>query len=212
MMQFRPGGSRGLNVYYDSWMEGGGTWFGQEYIDIVKQRYDRVFEKCYEWCSGPGFIGFGLLDHGLCKRVCLSDIYEPAITQAVKATSGQCPRLVSSYVTGSLAAIPDHEQFDLVVSNPPHFLECPGNENTQRIKVDQDWQAHKDFFKHIGQHLLPNGIILLQENQAGSLHREKDFEPFIYSNGLQITDCFNSPEFYEPGGHTQIYYIEITLA
>ena len=212
MMQFNPGGPRGLNVYYDSWMEGGGTWFGQEYIELIKQRYTRTFEKCYEWCSGPGFIGFGILDHELCKKVCLSDIYEPAINQAVKTTSGQCPRLVSAYVTGTLATIPDHEMFDLVVSNPPHFLECPGNENTQRIKVDPNWQAHQDFFKHIGQHLLPNGIILLQENQAGSLNRELDFEQYITDNGLKITDCFNSPKFYEPGGHTQIYYIEITLA
>ena len=92
MMQFNPGGPRGLNVYYDSWMEGGGTWFGQEYIELIKQRYTRTFEKCYEWCSGPGFIGFGILDHELCKKVCLSDIYEPAINQAVKTTSGQCPR------------------------------------------------------------------------------------------------------------------------
>jgi hypothetical protein len=59
---------------------------------------------------------------------------------------------------------------------------------------------------------MPNGVILLQENQAGSLNREKDFEQDIIANGLQITDVFNSPKFYTPGEHTQIYYIEIKLA
>lgn len=213
MMEFKPKGARGLTVYHDSWMEGGGTWFGQEYIDIVKTRYANCnFDKCYEWCSGPGFIGFGLLDHNLCQRLCVSDIYESAINKAVKATARQVPELVTAYHTGTLATIPNTEQFDLVVANPPHFLECPGDENYQRIAVDQNWSAHQDFFQHIAKHLTPNGIIILQENQAGSLNREKDFEQYIGINGLQITDVFNSAKFYTPGDHTQIYYIEIKLA
>jgi methylase of polypeptide subunit release factors len=213
MIEFRPGGKLGLTVYHDSWMEGGGTWFGQEYVDVITTRYpDYNFNKCYEWCSGPGFIGFALLDHQLCQSLCVSDIYESAINKAVKATARQVPELVSAYHTGTLSDIPAHEMFDLVVANPPHFLECPGDDNYQRIAVDKNWQAHQNFFQHIAQHLTPNGIILLQENQAGSLNREKDFEQYINSNSLQITDVFDSPKFYTPNDHTQIYYIEIKLA
>lgn len=213
MMEFRPGGARGIKVYYDSWMEGGGTWFGQEYVELVNNRYPtQQFGKCYEWCSGPGFIGFALLDHGLCQQLCVSDIYESAINKAVAATARQIPDLVTAYHTGSLSSLPSDEMFDLVVANPPHFLTCPGDENMQRIKVDHDWATHRDFFQHIGSHLTPNGIILLQENQAGSLNREKDFEHYINSSGLEITDVFDSPKFYTPDDHTQIYYIEIKLA
>jgi spermidine synthase len=75
--------------------------------------------------------------------------------------------------------------------------------------VDQDWLAHQEFFKNIGQHLAPNGVILLQENQAGSLNREKDFAAYIESAGLEITDVFDSPSHYTPDHYTQIYYIEI---
>jgi methylase of polypeptide subunit release factors len=194
-------------------MDGGGTWFGQEYIEIIQQRYpNRIFDCCYEWCSGPGYIGFGILSHGLAQSLCLSDRYESAINDAVNATviHNQLQGRVSAYVGNSLSVLPAHEQFDLVVANPPHYLECPGDDNYQRIAVDIGWQAHQDFFRYVGQHLTDNGIILLQENQAGSLNGVEDFRPFIEQNNLKITDCFRSRKYYDSNGPTQIYYIEIS--
>lgn len=209
-MDFITSGPNHYRVQHDSWMDGGGTWFGQEYADIIAQRYPgRVFERCYEWCSGPAFIGFNILDHGLCQSLCTSDIYTEAIERVKETAEINSIDDVGAYATGTVAGLPDCEQFDLVVANPPHFLTCPGDDNYQRIAVDQNWAAHQEFFANIGRHLLPNGIILLQENQAGSLNREHDFEPFITAAGLEITAVFNSPKHYNPQDHTQIYYIEI---
>jgi methylase of polypeptide subunit release factors len=212
-MEYKTTGKHGINVYYDSWMDGGGMWFGQDYLEVITNRYpNRVFDHCYEWCSGPGFIGFGLLDHGVCTGLCLSDIYAPAIDR-VKETIMKLPQplqnRVSAYVTSSVAGLPTIKLFDLVVANPPHFLTCPGNDTIQRIKVDQNWAAHQDFFVNIKQHLMPNGVILLQENQAGSITREKEFEADIHAAGLRITAVFDSKHYYTPDDHTQIYYIEI---
>ena len=209
-MDFITSGPNHYRVQHDSWMDGGGTWFGQEYADIIARRYPgRVFERCYEWCSGPAFIGFNILDHGLCQSLCTSDIYAEAIERVKETAEINSIDNVGAYATGTVAGLPDCEQFDLVVANPPHFLTCPGDDNYQRIAVDQNWAAHQEFFANIGRHLLPNGIILLQENQAGSLNREQDFEPFITAAGLEITAVFNSPKHYNPQDHTQIYYIEI---
>jgi len=209
-MDFVTTGPGQYRVQYDSWMDGGGTWFGQEYIDIVQQRYSgQTFERCYEWCSGPAFIGFSLLDHGLCSSLCVSDIYPDAIARVQETAKIHQLTNVSAYSTGTVGDLPNHEMFNLVVANPPHFLACPGNDHYQRIAVDQDWLAHQEFFKNIGQHLAPNGVILLQENQAGSLNREKDFAAYIESAGLKITDVFDSPKHYTPNHYTQIYYIEI---
>lgn len=209
-MDFITTGSQQIKVQYDSWMDGGGTWFGQEYVDVIKQRYpNRVFERCYEWCSGPAYIGFGILDHGICKSLCVSDIYADAIDKVKETIQLNKLDNVAAYSTGTVAGLPKHEKFDLVVANPPHFLSCPGNDNYQRIAVDQDWAAHQEFFKNIGKHLLPDGIILLQENQAGSINRERDFEQFIAAAGLEITAVIDSPSHYNPAQHTQIYYIEI---
>jgi hypothetical protein len=209
-MEFVTTGPNQYRVQHDSWMDGGGTWFGQEYIDIIQQRYPgRVFKRCYEWCSGPAFIGFGILDHGLAQGLCVSDIYADAIKRVEETVRDNRIENVTAYATGAVAGLPDHEQFDLVVANPPHFLECPGDDNYQRIAVDQNWAAHQEFFANIGQHLLPGGMILLQENQAGSLNREQDFLPFIETAGLEITAVIDSPQHYTPNHYTQIYYIEI---
>jgi len=210
-MEFITSGPKQIRVQYDSWMDGGGTWFGQEYVDIVRDRYpNRTFNRCYEWCSGPGYIGFSLLDHGICRSLCLSDIYPDAIDAvAMTIQENQLQSTASGYTTGTVSGLPPHEKFDLVVANPPHFLTCPGDDNYQRIAVDQNWAAHQEFFQNIAQHLLPGGIVLLQENQAGSLNREQDFAPFIESAGLTVTAVFDSPQYYTPGHHTQIYYIEI---
>jgi len=209
-MEFITTGPNQYRVQHDSWMDGGGTWFGQEYTTVIKQRYpNRVFECCYEWCAGPAFIGYSILDHGLCKSLCVSDIYPDAIKRVKETAKIHQLSNVAAYATGLIADLPNYEQFDLVVANPPHFLECPGDDNYRRIAVDQNWAAHQEFFANIGQHLLPNGIVLLQENQAGSLNREQDFAPFIAAAGLEITDVFNSSAHYTPDHYTQIYYIEI---
>ena len=209
-MEFITSGQSKLRVFYHSWMDGGGTWFGQEYVDIIRERYSgRVFERCYEWCSGPGYIGFNILDHGLCGSLCVSDVYQPAIQAIHETIKNNKLHNVSAYATGTVSQLPENEKFDLVVANPPHFLSCPGDENYQRIAVDQNWAAHQEFFANIGQHLLPNGVILLQENQSGSMNREQDFEPFIDAAGLQITAVVDSPKYYTLDHHTRIYYIEI---
>lgn len=208
-MEFVTSGPNAYRVQYDSWMDGGGTWFGQEYVDIVRQRYQRRFQRAYEWCSGPGYIGFALLDHGLCESLCLSDIYPAAIERVNQTITINKLTTVNAYATGSVGNLPAQEKFDLVVANPPHFLTCPGDQNYQRIAVDPDWEAHQEFFANIGQHLQPNAVILLQENQAGSLERAQAFEPFINAAGLVIEDVFDSPGHYTPNHYTQIYYIEI---
>lgn len=216
MPEFVPGGPRGITVSHDSWMEGGGTWFGQEYVDIIRDRYPgRTFRRCYEWCSGPAFIGFALLDHGLCESLCVSDIYEPAIRQAVDQTVQRhgLGNIVSAYVAGSLRSLPITEQFDLVVANPPHYLECPGDDNYQRIAVDHEWTAHADFYQHIAQHLEPDAVVLIQENRAGSVRGVSEFEHMIKASGLEISAVIDSPGFMnQPGPWCQIYYIEMKLA
>lgn len=208
-MEFVTSGPNRYRVRYDSWMDGGGTWFGQEYASVLQQRYSRTFQRCYEWCAGPAYIGFDLLDHGICQSLCVSDIYDLAIQRVKETATVNSLDNVSAYTTGTVAGLPEHEKFDLVVGNPPHFLECPGDSNYQRIAVDPDWRAHQEFFANIGSHLLPGAVILLQENQAGSLKREQEFDKFISAAGLEITAVFNSPSHYTPDHYTQIYYIEL---
>lgn len=214
-MIFTVNGSTTIDVYYDSCLDGGGTWFGQEYIEILQRYQGKSFKNCYEWCSGPGYIGFSILAHGLCDRLFLSDRF-PLATESISQTVDHLPDSLRNRVSWALSSrvadLPPTDLFDLVVGNPPHYLECPGDDNYQRIAVDPGWGTHLEFFQNIGQRLAPEGIILLQENQAGSLSGPFEFRDMIHQCGLKITGYFTSPKFYDTDGPTQIYYLEIKRA
>jgi methylase of polypeptide subunit release factors len=222
--RFKTNGAKGLDVFYLSDQDGGGTGPGQDYIKVIKKKYPgRTFNKIYEWCSGPGFIAFNLLDHGLAKKICLSDIHNPALICAEETTNyhaNSCKGLVSMYLLNDLALLPTCEQFDLVIAAPPHApkleRENEWSSNNNRITTDYNWEGHKNFYQHIGKHLEPGGKILIQENHAGSTI--DDFLPMIESGGLTVSDHFISEDYYEAHKDhndpstwpvNKLYYIEI---
>ena len=208
-MEYLIPGKEHFRVSHDSWDDGGGTWFGQDYILVLKQRYGRAWQHCLEWCAGPGFIGFGLLAHGLCYRLTLHDKHPPLAQHvAITCDWNHCHDKVDCVIGPTIDCIP-YQKFDLVVANPPHYLECPGDDNYQRLTVDSGWQAHRDFFRAIPQYLAQDGIILMQENQAGSIQGVREFWDMIHDNQLEITAYWTSKQFWNSCGPTQIYYIEI---
>lgn len=201
------------SIFYTKETDGGGSWFGQEYINIINNRYpNRIFNNCYEWCSGPGFIGYSILANNLCSNLWLTDIHYPAIQLAKETATypkNNWNNNVSVYLLEDLALLPTTAMFDLIVSNPPHFVDVVSGDdsNKNRICTDVDWAAHKNFFANIKSHLAPDGIILLQENMLGSTI--ESFRPFIESAGLKITDWFKSDIWFKEDSRPQIYYIEI---
>jgi methylase of polypeptide subunit release factors len=210
MLEFSIPGHPAFRVAYNSNEDGGGTWFGQEYVDVIKKRYNRKFQRCLEWCSGPGFIGFALFAHELCQDIVLMDHHLP-LAESIRHTTNinLCGDHTSFYCCDRISDLPPDEMFDLIVANPPHYLQCPGDANYQRIAVDPDWQAHREFYSHIGRHMNPDSVILMQENQAGSIDGPVEFRDMIYRAGLKITGYFTSDLHYDTAGPTQIYYLEI---
>lgn len=203
--EFFCNGATPITVFYTMDTDGGGSSFGQDYIPVIKQQYgNKKFKKVFEWCSGPGFIGFSLLSHNMCDKLCFNDLYDPAIElihHTAKHPDNNCSDVVSAYLLKDLSLLPAHEMFDLVVSNPPHFSKYVSNlANKNRICSDINWESHKNFFNNIKSHLTEDGVILLQENKQGSTIQ--DFEKIILEAGLTITDCFDS--ILDP-----FYYIEI---
>lgn len=212
MIEFAIPGQPDFRVSYNSNEDGGGTWFGQEYVPIIQQRYQRRFGRCLEWCSGPGFIGFALLAHDICDSICLVDSHVP-VSASIRETTRRngVEQKTTFYCCNEIAELPPDERFDLVVANPPHYLECPGDANYQRIAVDQDWHTHREFYRNIGQHIDQHSVILIQENQAGSRDGPAEFRGMIERSGLKITNYFTSPAHYNTQGPTQIYYLEVRL-
>ncbi|WP_232616474.1 hypothetical protein [Sulfurisphaera tokodaii] len=69
---------RGIKIFYDEKLDGGGTSFGQLYVLIIKRLIGKL-KTCFEAFSGPAFIGFSLLAHNLCEELVVADINPEAI-------------------------------------------------------------------------------------------------------------------------------------
>jgi methylase of polypeptide subunit release factors len=179
---YRSAAYAGVSVSYKPHLDGGGSTFGQAFIPFLRRRAMPRASRTFEWCAGPGFIGFSLLAHGLTDTLCLADV-NPEAVAACRRTVAQ-NRLqdrVAVYHSDNLDHIPTHELWDLVVSNPPHFLtEAPG----QLRYNDPDWRVHRGFFQNVGRHLKPGGVIVLQENNRGST--VDMFAAMIADAGLRI--------------------------
>jgi methylase of polypeptide subunit release factors len=197
-------------VYYNQKLDGGGTSFGQQYTPVIQQIYNnKKFNSCFEWCSGPGFIGFDLLSSGVCDKLYLADIYAPAL-HAIDKTIQNLPSRYQNKVHPAkikgIQDLPNSWRFDLVVSNPPHWNPKFGAMYTEmirhnRIGTDLDWQIHKEFFSNIGLHLNDDATVLLQEQSYGS--GPEMFKSMIEESGLTITDCYWEQDKFH------YYYLEI---
>jgi hypothetical protein len=122
--------------------------------------------------------------------LCLSDVNP----QAVAALNDTVARnrlqdRVRVYLSDSLSGIPPEEQWDLVVSNPPHFEVETEEEYLSHIRLnDQRWRIHKEFYAAVKRHLKPSGSILMQENHLGS--EESTFNDMVAACGLEVVDSF----------------------
>jgi tRNA1(Val) A37 N6-methylase TrmN6 len=193
----------GIRVNYRDHLDGGGRTFGIDYLplfhDLSMPRQGRVFE----WCAGPGFIGFALLGHGFCDTLCLADI-NPEAVEACRFTVAQnrLAERVAVYRSNNLDDIPTSERWDLVVGNPPHFSDISLGELRFH---DECWSLHRKFFSTIGNFLKPGGMIVLVENNHGST--AETFRGMIEAAGLCIVFVRNSEHLRTP--YNRFYYIGI---
>ena len=193
-----------FDVYYDEYMDGGGTTFGQNFPKIIKHLYsNRVFENCLEWCSGPSFIGFRLLADGICNNLTLMDTYKPSLLAAEKTIKHMPDRFagaVSIFHNDNVSNLSG--VYDLIVSDPPWYASLQFDDpNTNRLGVDYEWKIHENFFRNIKKNLAPDGVILLQEDRMGSA--PICFDRFIEESNLQITNAFYEKAFPE------FWYLEV---
>jgi methylase of polypeptide subunit release factors len=122
--------------------------------------------------AADGFIGFSML--GLCEILCLSDINPAAASCQHTVRVNKLSDRVSVCQSDNLKSIPRSEMWNLIVSNPPHFVDQ--YEGDIRAH-DPDWRIHKNFFETVGDHLAEDGVIVLQENNRGSI--VETFRPMI---------------------------------
>ena len=189
-----------INVNYFWRLQGGGIIFAYEYVRIISHKIGKV-GHIFEYCSGPGFIGFSLLANNLCDRLTLADV-NPAAVEAVKETirNNNLQDRVTVYQSDCLDSIPKNEKWDLVVGNPPWDLVYGNLRWYQRLKnkkdimvCDPEGRVHEKFFRDINKFLKPDGSILFIE--GGEYTNVNSFKHMIDSNGLRIVEAFKAAPF-----------------
>jgi methylase of polypeptide subunit release factors len=181
---------KNIRVSYHPDLDGGGMDFGQEFIWVLKEKFGRV-GHLFEFCAGPGFIGFSLLAHGLCDRLTVADI-NPEAVEACRVTVKESglESQVAVYRSDCLDDIPQSEKWDLVVSNPPHWRSGEDAYLRDKRMWDPGLRIHDKFYRSIRPYLKPGGAILMQEN--GSATKAEDFRPMIEGNGLALAEEFKA--------------------
>lgn len=161
----------GLNVHYREELDGAGTRLAGAFVACVAEHSDKpVYDHAFEWCAGPGFIGFALLARGLCRRLTLCDV-NPAAIECVRATvesAGLGDRV--TYAAGpDLEPLDPAARFDLVVANPPNFFALnPRHPSYAALKDDlrpndPGWRVHRAFYANVGRFLTADARLFVSE-------------------------------------------------
>jgi methylase of polypeptide subunit release factors len=202
-----------FDVHYTPITNGGGDYFALEYAEVIYKFYGSV-DSAMEWCAGPGFIGYSLLASKLCNNISFVEMTDLAINQLKKTKENNSSYAdnINIYQGNRLDCLPSTKKFDLVVGNPPHWssleaanksLNATNADEQINLLVDNNWEAHQDFFKQMKQLLSADGRILLQECSLGS--SPNDFKEMITDAGFKITFVQESPMY----KRNNIYYMEI---
>jgi len=185
-----------ISVSYLPVLDGGGMTFGQDYLQVIRGKTGKV-GHLFEFCAGPGFIGFSLLAHGLCDKLTLADV-NPEAVKAVRATIAEngLSNRVTVYQSDCLDQIPESEKWDLVVSNPPHF-DGDAEQYRGAIRlIDPGMEIHRKFYRDIRKHLNPGASIIFQENAQATT--SEDWTQMIKDAGLDFVDVFTLEGAYVP--------------
>jgi len=184
---------KNIDVSFYFHLNCGGLIFAHIFPGIVAQKIGKI-GHVFEYCAGPGFIGFNLLANNLCDRLTLSDVNPEAIDM-VKDTiaNNNLEDKVSVYLSDCLEDIPEHEKWDLVVCNPPWRI-CPAGQGKSFIVYDEESKVHKDFYQNVRKYLKPEGSILFIE--GGDYSSADSFKGMIEQGELEIVESFGKVPFF----------------
>jgi methylase of polypeptide subunit release factors len=135
--------------------------------------------------------------------VALADVNREAVA-AARATieyNGLQER-ASVFQSDVLKGVPSTERWDLVVGNPPHFLQLEPGDDDIRV-VDSGWEIHRDFYRTVGQFLKPGAKVVMMENAGGSSPEE--FEPMILEGGGTLETVLPGTNVF--GTNNGLYYL-----
>lgn len=166
-----------IKVYYGQYQNGGGPFYNK-FNRLILQEYQEV--DALEICSGPGFIGYDLLESGIASHVDLVD-KNSAVEEYIDMTNKESGHTTRFFESDALENVPEYE-YSIIIGNPPHLQneeqyqilvddgfvnkEWPEQrlEYERRILLDEGFEFHKKFFNKVDKYVKVGGSIVLYEN------------------------------------------------
>jgi hypothetical protein len=183
----------GLLVFDREDLNGGGLWSAQEFSRAMLHFGIGKCERIFDFCAGPGYIGYHLFASGYCRSLALADI-NPEATAVARHTAlyNGIEDVVTVYTSDGLDQIPTTEKWDLVVATSPVV---PGTEggSSNLINYDRSGTLQLRFYGSVRKFMKPGGLILAQYTRTDS--NPNYFRPMIEAGGGQIVDVFISKDF-----------------
>lgn len=194
----------GLRCYPDPCSVGRtpqGEMTGASAADLVRAR-NRSDLTVLDICCGIGLVGLSMLvrlrDENRITHMAFADINIFNVN-SVKKTLGRADpaklgnATTETFLSDQLASIPASGQFDIIVSNPPHFDAAPFSEGAldpvELGNADPSWEFHRSFYRSAHKYLKPGGEVWFFENgEAASVDL---LLPFIKENPeLEFVESF----------------------
>ena len=174
-----------IQLKYNEKMYGRGPIVAPMFIHIIESLdKNRHYKNCLEWCSGPGFIGYSILEKGICSELDLADIWKPSLRAAENV---ETTKKVTTWHIRKLSDIQPLKKYDLIVGNPPwnsgNLLGANG------LHADPGLKIIRQFFCDVKKYLSKDGFIVIVEGQMYT--GPKDFVEMIDENGLEMCKLFS---------------------
>lgn len=203
----------GLKLSFRDHLDGGGQAFFVSFMEAIGKINRHPYQRGFEWCAGAGFLGFSLLSMRMLQHCTFQDVYPTAIDVCNHTINNNfLSKRAEAYVCGTIKDLPPLEPWDFVISNPPHAWDLRGSresllrdgvehhaiENTIRLLVDDDMQAHSEFFQNIRSRLTDTADLFIVE------HDQKVRDIYIEmaeAGGLKLIDIMPCYWIDKDNGH-----------
>ena len=163
-------------------LDGAGVQAQQFFVDSIDWSEHK---NCLEMFCGHGYIGNSLFKTGVVSSISYADIN----SEAVDYCKQNYPDSIS-YLSDCFDNVID--EYDLIVGNPPWYLNMPYaytyqtavSDITSLKVIDDNWNIHRKFFSQVSNHLTDDGIVILIESAFGS--NENIFRSMAEDNNLEL--------------------------
>jgi methylase of polypeptide subunit release factors len=158
-----------IKIYYNRDVDIDGLHLRYNFLDIIRTYGTKgIYSHGLEAFAGHGAIGFYLYEKQLCKKITLSDCFQPAIDFCNQTILKNNLKNCIAKKTDCLEGL--SHQYDLIVANPPLFNYVPSiidnvaRDHQLRKKVDNDWKIQKKFFSQLNNYTTQDCDIFVCED------------------------------------------------